>query len=96
MSKRAKRRHHRARIVARAVNIRRLWWGESEYSEEELHRFAAKYADNLAACSCITCGNPRRHGGAYEPAPTRQERLSALRLREEIDELEGSTHGFDD
>lgn len=46
--KRARRRQDRARMVARA---RRL------YPD---HDIPQQVADNLAACSCYMCGNPRR------------------------------------
>jgi len=49
---------------------------------------AVKFADHLAACSCATCGNPRRHGGAYAPVLTRQEVVEDLNMREQIAELE--------
>lgn len=32
-----------------------------------------KYADNLTVCSCLGCGNPRRHFGE----PSIQERRAA-------------------
>lgn len=46
--KRARRRHDRARMIARAARIRP--WSPAPQ----------KIADNLAACSCYMCGNPRR------------------------------------
>jgi hypothetical protein len=35
----------------------------------------------------VSCGNPRRYGGAYAPVLTRQEVLSDLKMREQIAEL---------
>lgn len=86
MSKRAIRRHHRARVVERAVHIRRQWWSDCP-DEDELLLVAKKHADHLAACSCVSCGNPRRFQGLYSPVLTRQEQLSDLYLREALDEL---------
>ena len=48
---------------------------------------AVKFADHLKACGCISCGNPRRYGGFYEPVLTRQERLADLDLQEQLTEL---------
>lgn len=105
MSKRALRRHHRARVIARAKTIRRRWWNSWEPPQHEFVRGvgrvhvrrpldhseadagAIKFADHLAVCSCVTCGNPRRHGGAYAPVLTRQERIADLQMQEEIDEM---------
>ncbi|PWC73436.1 hypothetical protein TSH58_04505 [Azospirillum sp. TSH58] len=56
--KRARRRHDRARMVAKAARLRP--WAA----------FPQKGADNLASCSCWMCGNPRRHW----LEPTMQER----------------------
>ena len=49
-SKRALRRHQKARVKAKA---RRIYPHDSE----------AKSADHLAVCSCWMCGNPRKWYG---------------------------------
>jgi hypothetical protein len=64
--KRARRRHDRARMVAKAFRVR-PW-----------DKVPQKAADNLASCSCWMCGNPRR----YENQHTMQERRNALRARD--------------
>ena len=88
---RALRRHHRARMVnrARALFAR---WGDTE---EVIRRNAPRLADNLAWCSCYSCGNPRRHfgftvhGHSFE-ALTRQEMRNLLDFREQVDYTEES------
>ena len=69
---RALRRHHRQRMIDRARRImRQTWyWSQSENVDEEIADLAPRFADNMAKCSCPTCGNPRRWYGK----PTVQER----------------------
>ena len=56
MKDRAYRRHHNARMLRRAK--RKLTeWGGTEWAEIA----AARWANNMAKCSCYMCGNPRRH-----------------------------------
>lgn len=64
--KRARRRHDRARMVAKAISI---------YPCSE---FPQKVADNLASCSCWMCGNPRR----WAAEPGMQERRQEIRDRD--------------
>lgn len=110
MSKRALRRHHRARKIAHALRIHRRWFGSWEPRQYEHVRGrgsvyvqrgvdhadadanAVKFADHLAVCSCVMCGNPRRYGGNYASVLTRQERVANLYLREEIGELALADH----
>jgi len=93
MSKRALRRHHRARMIAHVKRIQRRWWSGARFTEEELHQAALRLADNLAWCSCYSCGNPRRHfgftvfGRSFE-ALTRQERRHLLDFHEQLRELD--------
>lgn len=93
MSKRALRRHHRARMIAHAEKIQRRWWGLHEPTPEELRQAAVRLADNLAWCSCYSCGNPRRHfgftvfGHNFE-ALTRQEIRHLLDFHEQMDYTE--------
>jgi hypothetical protein len=98
MSKRAERRHHRARVVAKAKKIMRKWCSAYEPDflgdpgppkSPDFTRYdgqARKVADNLSRCSLRWCGcrNPRRQRGYNGSVLTRQERLAALHLREEI------------
>ncbi len=64
--KRARRRHDRARMIAKAARV--YPWT----------RFPQKAADNLAVCSCWMCGNPRRWGQCL----LMQERRQAVRERD--------------
>lgn len=52
-TKRALRRHHLARMKARAIRVYYF------HSPEQ----AIKYANHLQVCSCYGCGNQRRHSG---------------------------------
>jgi hypothetical protein len=86
---RALRRHHRQRMVnrARALFAR---WGDDE---ERIRHTAPRLADNLAWCSCYSCGNPRRHLGfsvySYrDEMRTRQEILSDIDFRDQLREVE--------
>ncbi len=83
MSKRALRRHHRARMVTRAKRIFLNRGDEPEQAE----KWASRLANHLAWCSCYSCGNPRRYYGftmfsIRSEALTLQERAAALRLVE--------------
>lgn len=100
MSKRALRRNHRARIIARARHITRRWFSswepwqheyirgqgrvflrkEVDHSEADAH--AVKFADNMAACSCPGCGNPRRHHGQPRVRPGMGFRNESLTMQE--------------
>lgn len=95
-SRRALRRHHRERVIAKARTVTRRWhsswdqdWREplSVPSHAEADAQAVRVADHLKVCSCLThgCGNPRR-GTWYDPL-TRSERAAELELREELDAL---------
>ncbi|GAA4250793.1 hypothetical protein GCM10022293_18970 [Azospirillum formosense] len=64
--KRARRRHDRARMVAKAARV--YPWS----------KFPQKAADNLALCSCWMCGNPRRWGAE----PGMQEQRQKIRNRD--------------
>jgi len=72
-------------MIARAKRVRARWWWNEIPDPDELHALAVRHADNLAACSCAGCGNPRRHlgfprvgsGGWRSEALTRQERRAA-------------------
>jgi hypothetical protein len=71
-TKRALRRHHRQRMIRRALRSCRLpriylpGWDENE---EGRRQRALRWCDNLQVCSCWTCGNPRKYYGRL----TRQE-----------------------
>ena len=65
--KRALRRHHRQRMMARARRILATGIGPTDPEFED--RVRRSY-DNLSVCSCWMCGNPRKWRGL----PTVQER----------------------
>ena len=91
-STRALRRHHRARIQAKALRLlrQRRAWSESlpALSDPCVYR----RAEHFAACSCPMCGNPRRHRAWANRAQwngrTRAEYLAALDEREQVSESE--------
>jgi hypothetical protein len=67
-TRRALRRHHRLRMIARALRI----YGRlrhSGWSEEEVLFRARHFHDHLQSCSCWMCGHRRKWFG-----PTIQER----------------------
>jgi len=74
--KRALRRHHKQRMIARANNIcNKIWYcnGVYVFSHEQLSRLA----DNLKPCSCDMCCNPRR-----SPWTTKLGKLTIQELKE--------------
>jgi hypothetical protein len=75
-SKRALRRHHHARILARTRRIVRRWFSDNP-DPAAIDRCARKLRDNLKFCTCHACRNPR-----WDGFPTVQElRADAARLR---------------
>ena len=65
-TKRSLRRHHRQRMIRRALRsyvLQVLDEGEARWQR------ALRWHDNLQKCSCWMCGNPRK----YEGRLTRQE-----------------------
>ena len=77
-TKRALRRHHRRRMIRRALRTYVLCWEEDRETQRER---ALRWYDNLAKCSCRMCGNPRK----YEGRSTLQERRH---LQAALDEME--------
>jgi hypothetical protein len=63
----AERRHHRQRMRDRARRklvqweMRRELYRSEEDRLESLDHRVKRAADNMAKCSCWSCGNPRRH-----------------------------------
>ena len=60
-SRRALRRHHRARLIAIRVKDRAPWF--SNISPQFVKRATGRLCKTPTPCSCSTCGNPRRHLG---------------------------------
>jgi len=79
---RAIRRHHAHRMLMHARHIIAEVWRAgygANLSDQEVAREARRFRDNMQACSCDMCGNPRRRWGKR----TLQERR--LELAEEAD-----------
>jgi len=96
-SRRALRRHHRSRVVAKARVVTRRWYSSYDQdwrdplsvpSHAKADARAVKYADHLKVCSCLSygCGNPRR-GGVDVPSLTRPELRQVQELQEELAEV---------
>lgn len=64
-SKRAIRRHHRARLNKRARFIVTKTWSWADYNEDYIMWLVNRRRDNMQMCSCMSCGNPR-HSGWHE------------------------------
>lgn len=75
-TKRAWRRHHRQRMIARALRSCKLSGFEFETWEEKWD-WAKREHNHLQMCSCWMCGHRRRTYG-----PTIQERRQNQRERE--------------
>ena len=54
--KRAVRRHQMRKKVAKARRLFGFWHDDDVYAAETARRLA----DNISACSCPACGNPRK------------------------------------
>jgi hypothetical protein len=76
-TKRAWRRHHRRRMIARA---RRVFFMGMRPSDPDMQDWALRNYDHLKKCSCWMCGHRRKWYG-----PTIQER----RMSQNISEDEG-------
>lgn len=70
-SRRALRRHHRARLfkVRSTYNVTRFW--HDDVSDLVRHQAIARAVTTPAACSCWMCGNPRRRQGELTLAERR-------------------------
>jgi hypothetical protein len=77
-TKRALRRHHRARMLQRALRSLVL---SGTYDEQERRSRALGWYNNLKKCSCWMCGNPRK----YEGKVTLQERRLAEAARDDAE-----------
>jgi hypothetical protein len=68
-TKRAVRRHHRERMIQRALRSCVLGWEEDREIRRER---ALGWYNNLAKCSCWMCGNPRKYEGRITVQERRQ------------------------
>ena len=82
--KRAIRRHHSARMKAKARRVYRQVNGILDYLRDRTDKgwedAAAKRADYMKCCSCYMCGNPRK----YYKELTMQELRANLRDKDEF------------
>jgi hypothetical protein len=67
--KRALRRHHRQRMIRRALRSYVLRWEEDREIQRER---VLRWYNNLAKCSCWMCGNPRKYEGRVTVQEQRQ------------------------
>lgn len=84
-TKRSVRRHHRRRMIQRALKLRRI-----RILEESVQmQVAPRWANNLKKCSCeYSCANPRHNGwSSGRVRLTIQERLSDLDWSQPFDEF---------
>lgn len=75
---RAARRYHERRMKRHA-----RWVWERVWGNKPNERWIVRHWKHMQRCSCWMCGNQRRHAGEV----TRQEKIVALRLREEVFDL---------
>jgi hypothetical protein len=68
-TKRAVRRHHRERMIQRALRSCVLGWEEDREIRRER---ALGWYNNLAKCSCWMCGNPSKYEGRITVQERRQ------------------------
>jgi hypothetical protein len=96
--RRARRRADRERMIRHALEIARRSIVLPSYSDfpgdpkEALFRDRETFArnhDNLAACSCWMCGNPRRHYGAGTRQEAAQQEAERLLLRSDGHRVRG-------
>ena len=72
-TKRALRRHHRQRMIRRALRSSVLYGEEDQEIQRER---VLRWHNNLAKCSCWMCGNPRKHEGRLTVQEQRQLRAA--------------------
>lgn len=79
-------RRRKGKLKARRVL--RIWRASAGAQDTDLYAGDGLLAQGMlrtrVLCSCLYCGNPRRHFGQV----TRQEQLADLREREQVGELE--------
>ncbi len=84
MLRRALRRHHKQRMIAKTFRwMKDTWWVYGDqYTpvNDEILLRAKTLADNGRACSCWMCGNPRK----YNAEKTLQEYKSDFDFEEQV------------
>ena len=71
-TKRALRRHHRERMLQRALRSCVLSYALSGEDPQSQREIALGWSNNLAKCSCSMCGNPRKYWGEITAQERRQ------------------------
>lgn len=73
-TKRALRRHHRQRMLRRALRsyVLQPCYLPGRQDEEARRQRALRWCNNLQKCSCWMCGNPRKY---YSRLPQEERRL---------------------
>jgi hypothetical protein len=80
--KRALRRHHRKRIIAKFRRIINHWWMDRIDKDEWALMTASR---GSIGCGCDCCGNPRRKGKGYgESTLTIQERKEEENAKDQL------------
>jgi len=84
--KRALRRHHKQRMIRRALKSQRLKNVDSTHRSE----VARRWADHLKICSCVySCGNVRHNPwSSGSTKRTLQEHKSLASMKEQVKNLE--------
>lgn len=86
---RALRRHHRARLMRRAIRKSKEWYWVDQGDQEWILWRAQRTWNNMQNCSCHMCGNERHNDWASErerlTMPERKAEDSYLDQLEEVD-----------
>ena len=84
------RRHHRQRIIDRAKRYyqHNQTYFSQPYSGKQLDNYCAKWANNLATCSCFGCGNPRRHKFNNKEKLTLQEKRAKKDFNDQLNDID--------
>lgn len=87
---RALRRYHRRRMINRAKIVQKHWWWFSDSDNTKaIHKMAAKFADNIAICSCQMCRNPRHCDWLCKDEKlTMPERKALISYEQQMDDYE--------
>jgi len=87
---RAIRRHHRARMIKRALHYWVVdFYNDSEPNNPTMLNRAARFHNHLAVCSCDGCGNQRRNKWLPKSEKeTMQERRADYKYKYELIETE--------
>lgn len=86
-SKRALRRHHRERMIQKALKHLIIRGYDEYFTDEEIYETALRTYNHLKGCSCLMCCNPRKNGwGTVKTRLTMQELKVYNSLPEQTEE----------